>query len=62
VQKKLGLMGKEAKSAAFCIARAISKRGTKGARMFGKGFEMNEARVVEILNRIPEDIVKAVMA
>jgi hypothetical protein len=62
VEKKLGLMGKEAKSAAFCIARAISKRGTKGQHMFEKGFEMNEARVIEILNRIPEDIVKAVMA
>ena len=62
VEKKLGLMGKEAKSAAFCIARAISRRGTKGARMFGKGFEMNEARVVAILERIPADIVMAVSA
>ena len=62
VEKKLGLMGKEAKSAAFCIARAISKRGTKGQHMFQKGFEMNEARVIDILNRIPEDIVKAVAA
>lgn len=62
VEKKLGLMGKEAKSAAFCIARAISKRGTKGAHMFEKGFEMNEAAVVSILNRIPEDIIRAVGA
>ncbi len=62
VEKKLGLTGKEAKSAAFCIARAISKRGTKGGHMFEKGFEMNESRVVGILERIPEDIVKAVSA
>jgi len=62
VQRKLGLSGKEAQSAAFCIARAISKRGTKGAKMFGKGFETNEAAVMAILNRIPEDIVKAVGA
>lgn len=62
VEKKLGLMGKEAKSAAFCIARAIARRGTKGRHMFGKGFEMNEDRVIAILERIPEDIVKAVTA
>ncbi len=62
VEKRLGLMGREAQSAAFCIARAISRRGTKGAHMFEKGFEMNEARVIGILERIPEDIVKAVSA
>jgi hypothetical protein len=62
VEKKLGLSGKEAKSAAFCIARAISKRGTKGAHMFGKAFDMNENQVMAILERIPEDIVKAVTA
>jgi hypothetical protein len=62
VQKKLGLAGKEAKSAAFCIARAIARRGTKGAKMFRGGFEMNEDRVIAILERIPEDIVKAVSA
>ena len=62
VEKKLGLMGKEAKSAAFCIARAISKRGTKGQHMFGLGFEQNESRVTSILEQIPEDIVKAVSA
>ena len=62
VEKKLGLSGKEAKSAAFCIARAISKRGTKGAHMFNKAFDMNESQVIGILERIPEDIVKAVAA
>ena len=60
VEKKLGLSGKDAQSAAFCIARAISRRGTKGAKMFGKGFETNEARVISILERIPEDIARAV--
>lgn len=60
VEKKLHLSGKEARSAAFCIARAIGKRGTKGAHMFEKGFEMREAKVKEILEKIPEDIVKAV--
>jgi hypothetical protein len=62
VEKKLGLAGKAAQSAAFCIARAISKRGTKGAHMFDKGFTMNEARVVAILEQIPDDICRRVNA
>jgi hypothetical protein len=62
VEKKLGLSGKEAKSAAFCIARAISKRGTKGAEMFSKGFAMNESQIISILEQIPGDIVQAVSA
>jgi hypothetical protein len=60
VEKKLGIVGKQAKSVAFLIARAISKRGTQGAHMFGKGFDENEAAVIRILNMIPDDIVKAV--
>jgi len=62
VEKKLGLSGKEAQSAAFCIARAISKRGTKARNMFGLGFEQNEDRVLAILEQIPGDIVQAVSA
>ena len=62
VEKVLGLSGKEAQSAAFCIARAISRRGTKGRHMFEQGFAQNEAQVIGILERIPEDIVKAVSA
>ncbi|MFA5423041.1 MAG: hypothetical protein WC374_04220 [Phycisphaerae bacterium] len=60
VEKKLGIVGKEAKSVAFLIARAISIRGTKGAAMFDKGFSENEAAVVRILEMIPGDIVKQV--
>lgn len=60
VEKKLGITGKEAGSVAFLIARAISKRGTKGAEMFGKGFAENEAAVIRILEMIPQDIIKAV--
>lgn len=62
VERKLGITGKEAKSAAFLIARAISRRGTKGAQMFEKGFNMNEDRVIAILKQIPDDIVRAVSA
>ena len=62
VEKKLGMTGKEAKSVAFLIARAISKRGTKGQHMFQRGFEMNEARVLAILEQIPDDICRTVNA
>lgn len=60
VEKKLGYSGPEAASVAFLIARAISRRGTKGAKMFEKGFNKNEARVKAILDRIPSDIVRSI--
>jgi hypothetical protein len=60
VEKKLGYSGAEAASVAFLIARAISVRGTKGAKMFETGFEDQEARVMAILNEIPDDIVRRV--
>ena len=56
VEKKLGLSGEDAKSTAFLIARAISKRGTKGAKMFHRGLKENEAAVMTILNQIPVEI------
>ena len=58
VERKLGITGDEAASVAFLIARAISIRGTKGAKMFEKGFEEGESRVMKILSEISEDIVK----
>lgn len=60
VEKKLGISGKEAASVAFLIARAISRRGTKGAHMFKKGFEENEDRVMRILESIPDEIVSRI--
>ena len=59
VERKLGITGKEAGSVAFLIARAISKRGTKGAGMFEKSFDENEAAVIRILEMIPADIIRA---
>ena len=58
VEKKLGLSGREAAGTAFLIARAISRRGTKGAHMFEKGFEAAEPAVRRILGRIPQEILK----
>ena len=62
VEKKLGLEGKEAKSAAYAIATVMSRSTRLGVHMFEKGFKENEAKVKEILERIPADIVKAVSA
>jgi hypothetical protein len=62
VEKQLGLSGKEAKSVAFLIARAISKRGTKPRKMFTNTLEKKRAQVLGILGQIPADIVKAVGA
>ena len=58
VEKKLGISGSEAKGVAFCIARAISKRGTPPAHMFEKGFASSEAAIMGILNEIPDDIIR----
>jgi len=62
VEKKLGITGEEARGVAFCIARAISKRGTTGAHMFEKGVAQGEAQIVTILNQIPDDIIRRVSA
>lgn len=62
VERKLGLSGREADSAAFAIARAISKRGTKGAGMFAKAIEDNEAAIIRLLESIPADIIREVNA
>lgn len=61
VQTKLHIESeKESRSVAFLIARSISRRGTKGAKMFQTGFEDNEAMVMRILNEIPGDILRRV--
>lgn len=62
VERKLGYSGKEARQVAFLIARAISRRGTEGAKMFTGTFEQNEERILSILNSIPADIVARVKA
>jgi len=60
VERKLGIEGKQARSVAYLIARKISKKGTEGAEMFGKGFAENEAAVIRILEQIPADIIRLV--
>ena len=60
VERVLGIQGKEAKGVAFLIARAISKRGTEGAKMFEEGFEENRDQVTRILEGIADEIVRRV--
>lgn len=62
VEKILGLEGKKARSVAFAIAIIRSRSSRLGVHMVDKGFTENEARILEILKRIPDDIIKAVGA
>lgn len=58
VIRKLGLTGKEAKQAAFLIARAIGTRGTKPGQQFvAQGFDAVESRIIAIWDRLPDKIV-----
>lgn len=59
VERVLGVDEKHSKGVAFLVARAISRRGTEGAEMFGKSLAKRRAQVMAILRRIPADIVKS---
>lgn len=61
VEGKLHVPANESKSVAFLIARKIARKGTKGVRMFGKAFDDNRSKIMNILGRIPEKIVRRVM-
>jgi hypothetical protein len=56
----LAFLEKRPKAWLFLIARAISKRGTEGAKMFTGTFTKNEAAVERILGMIPADIIREV--
>lgn len=47
-----------AKSVAFLIARAIGKRGTKGAFMFKRGYQAALPTVKALWNDLPRRVVK----
>ena len=49
-RQRLGVRGKEARSAAFAIATKISRVGTKGAFMFRDTFEANQQEIADRLN------------
>lgn len=58
VIRKLGVSPAESRGVAYLIARAIGKRGTKGAGMFWKGFQNALPRVEHLWEMLPENIVK----
>jgi hypothetical protein len=60
VEKKFGYEGKDARAVAYLIARKISKKGTKGAHMFGKTWDDNKSMVIRILEEIPEEILRRI--
>lgn len=58
VQRKLGLTGREAKQAAYLIARAIGARGTKPGQQFvAQGFDAVERRLVAYWEALPDKLV-----
>lgn len=61
VVRKLGLRGAEARSAAFLIARAIGRRGTKGAFMFQKGFDQGKPIVLRLYDDLPDRVVRRIL-
>lgn len=54
VNRRLGIGGKEGRQVAYLIARAIGRRGTKGARMAEKGFNQTEPIIIRLYDEIPE--------
>lgn len=57
VTRVLGLSGYEARSAAYVIARAIGKRGTRAANMLKEGFAASEPVVLNLFEEIPQTII-----
>jgi hypothetical protein len=56
VKTNLRFEGNKAESVAFLICRAISKRGTKGAKMFSSTLSDYKNAIMDMLNEIPEEI------
>ena len=58
VRRKLGVPSALARGVAFAVATVISRRGTKGARMFAKGFAQGKPHVDELWRTLPARVVK----
>ena len=61
-QAKLGVRGKEARQAAWAIARKIARVGTEGAFMFRDTFEANQDAIQTGLSRAVERIAQRIGA
>lgn len=58
VIRKLGIQPPESASVAYLIARSIGRKGTKGAAMFAKGFEVALPQVEQYWQGLPDRVVK----
>lgn len=58
VTRMIGGDDREVSSAAFLIARAIGRRGTKGAHMFEKGFQAQAGNVENLCGRVIDDLIR----
>ena len=57
-RRKFGLDYKAARGAAFAIAANIRKKGSKGHKMFEKGFEFGLPTVMNILNGTGNGVIE----
>lgn len=62
VEHKLGLRDRAAESAAWAIAKKIQRKGTAGARMFGRALEAQERTVQRIFSAAADRIIGEVLA
>lgn len=60
VNRKIGISGPEGRSVAFLIARAIGRRGTKGAQMFERGAESARASAAKRMPALRAAIARVI--
>lgn len=60
VEKKLHLSGKKARSVTWAITKIIEDSGTHGQHMVQYGFENSEYKLFQILESIPNEIIKEI--
>lgn len=60
VRFKLDVPWEQAPGVAYLVARKISRVGTKGQRMFKRGFESTRSEVVRIFNRASARILERI--
>ena len=62
VRRKLNVSDAEVSQVAFLIARAIGRRGTKGAEMFAKGFDAGKGPVDRLWQKVGKKAARRIEA
>lgn len=60
LRRKSGLDGRDLRSATFLVRRAIGRRGTRGARMFQRGFAEARPVVARRVDALRDELRRAV--